>query len=194
MPPTTPPEPEQGEITQLLQHWRGGDEQAREQLIRRVYDTLHKLADRQFARERSGHTLQPTALVHEAFMNLDGSRIDWRDRNHFYATVARAMRRLLVDHARARQRAIRGGDRIRVDLTGSELPAPEPHVDLLALDDALERLAGHSQRAADIMELTYFGGLDRQAVAEVLSIGSRTVDRDLSLARAWLRRQLDGEG
>ena len=193
MPPTRPSEQEQGEITQLLQHWRGGDEQARERLIQRVYDTLHSLARRQFARERSGHTLQPTILVHEAFMNLDGSNVDWRDRNHFFATVARAMRRLLVDHARARQRAIRGGDRIRVDLTGSNLAGPEPHVDMLALDEALQRLARHSQRAADIMELTYFGGLDRNAVAEVLDIGSRTVDRDLNLARAWLRRQLDAD-
>ncbi len=180
-----------GEITRLLHHWRAGDEGARELLIQRVYDTLHQLANRQFARERAGHTLQPTALVHEVFMNLDGSNVDWRDRNHFYATVARAMRRLLVDHARRRQRAMRGGDRVRVELTGSKLAAPEPHVDLLALDEALERLAEHSPRAAEIMELTYFGGLNRDAVAEVLGIGARTVDRDLSLARAWLRRKLE---
>lgn len=181
-------------ITRLLHKWKDGDENARDALIPLVYDSLHRLADQQFARERPGHTLQPTVLVHEAFLSLDDCGVEWRDRNHFYAIAARAMRRVLVDHARARLRKKRGGSRVRVDLTASEIPSPAPDADLLVLDEALGRLARHSERTSQILELTYFGGLTRDAVATVLNVSSRTVDRDLSLGRAWLRRELEASG
>lgn len=180
----------QEDITRLLHDWRGGSEQARDALMPLVYDVLHRLANQQFSRERSDHTLQPTALVHEAFLNLDGSSVDWQDRNHFYAVAARMMRRVLVDHARGRSRSKRGGDRIRVDLATADIRSPAPEADLLVLDEALTRLAEHSERTVRILELAYFGGLTREAVADVLGISSRTVDRDLKLGRAWLRNQL----
>ena len=182
------------QITRLLQGWRGGDERAMEALMPLVYDSLHRLADRQFAGERCGHTLQPTALVHEAFLSLGNSDIEWQDRNHFYAVAASAMRRILVDHARARLRKKRGGGHFRVDLTASGIPAPVPDAGMLTLDDALARLARHSERTSRILELTYFGGLNRDDVASVMSVSSRTVDRDLSLGRAWLRRELEVHG
>lgn len=179
------------EITRLLHQWQDGDEGARDALMPLVYDTLHRLADQQFAHERPGHTLQPTALVHEAFLSLEDNSIEWRDRHHFYAIAARAMRRILVDHARAKLRKKRGGERLRVDLTTSDIPAPTPDADVLILDDALGRLAEVSERTSRILELTYFGGLTRDAVAGVMNVSNRTVDRDLSLGRAWLRRELE---
>lgn len=181
-------------ITRLLHKWKDGDEGARDSLMPLVYDTLHHLANQQFGREQAGHTLQPTALVHEAFLSLENSEIEWQDRQHFYAVAARAMRRILVDHARMKLRNKRGGNRLRVDLTGSDIPAPAPDADILILDDALDRLADHSERTSRILELTYFGGLSRDAVAGVMNISSRTVDRDLNLGRAWLRRRLDASG
>ncbi len=183
---------QQRELTRLLHQWQGGDAAARDQLMPLVYDTLHRLADQQFARERPDHTLQPTALIHEAFLNLDRSRIAWQDRQHFYAMVASTMRHVLVDHARARLRQKRGGDRLRVDLSGDEIPAPAADADLLALDHALSRLAGRSERISRVLELIYFGGLTRSDVADLTNTSPRTVDRDLSLGRAWLRRELDG--
>lgn len=179
-----------GEITQLLHQWQNGDAQARDALMTLVYDVLHRLAEQQFARERPDHTLQPTALVHEAFLCLENSDIHWQDRHHFCAIAARMMRRILVDHARAKARQKRGDPRLRIELTLSDIPAPEPNADILILDNALDRLADYSERTSRILELIYFGGLTRDAVANVMEISSSTVDRDLKLGRAWLRRAL----
>jgi len=182
---------ETSEITRLLQNWNQGDAGSRDRLMRLVYDRLHRLADQHFSGERSGHTLQPTALVHEAFLNLEKVDVEWRDRDHFYALVAQMMRRLLVDHARSRARLKRGGDQLKVDLESGDVSSPAPSADLLALDAALTKLASHSQRTARTLELIYFGGLTQDAVAEVLGISRRTVDRDLKLGRAWLRTELE---
>lgn len=178
-------------ITSLLRDWRTGDVVARDALLTHVYNALHRLAARQFSRERPDHTLQPTALVNEAFLNLDASDIDWQSRNHFYALAARTMRRILVDYARNRNRGKRGGSRVRVEIADDHLAMPAPDTDMLALDQALEELAGQSDRTARVLELTYFAGLTREAVADLLEVSSRTVDRDLKLGRAWLQRRLE---
>ncbi|MEN1729005.1 MAG: ECF-type sigma factor [Pseudomonadota bacterium] len=179
------------EITRLLRHWSRGDDHARDQLLPVVYDRLHQLADRQFSRERKNHTLQATALVHEAFISLESVNVDWRSRDHFYALVAQVMRRLLVDHARSRSRQKRGGGRLQVEFDDRALSQPAPSTDLLALDDALNRLADNSGRIARALELTYFGGLTQDRVAQVLEVSRRTVDRDLKLGRAWLKSELE---
>jgi RNA polymerase sigma factor (TIGR02999 family) len=178
------------EITRLLRHWSRGDDNARDRLLSVVYDRLHRLANQQFSRERDNHTLQATALVHEAFISLDAVDIDWQGRDHFYALVAQVMRRLLVDHARSRSRLKRGGDRLQVELEDSWHSEPAPSADLLALDDALNRLAAQSERIARTLELTYFGGLTQEQVADVVGVSRRTVDRDLKLGRAWLKSEL----
>lgn len=178
------------EITRLLHQWKGGDLEARGTLIPVVYQTLRRLAERQFAGENPGHTLQPTALVHEAFLNLESSDVDWRDRQHFYAVAARAMRHILVDHARGKLRLKRGGGELQLDIDLDQIAAPEAAADLIALDQALDQLEAQSERTARVLELTYFGGLARDAVAEIMEISSRSVDRDLSIGRAWLRKQL----
>lgn len=177
-------------ITRMLLDWRTGDTAARDALMSYVYNSLHRLAARQLSNERADHTLQPTALVNEAFLNIDGSAIDWQSRNHFYALVARTMRRILVDHARARSRGKRGGDRMRVDMTTSNLATPAPDTEMLTLDQALDDLAVNSERTAQVLELTYFGGMTRNSVADHLNISTRTVDRDLKLGRAWLHKRL----
>jgi len=181
------------QITRLLRHWRSGDQEACEQLMTLVYQRLHELADRQFARERSGHTLQPTALVNEAFLNLEANDIDWQDSNHFYALAAQVMRNLLVDHARSRSRAKRGGDLVRIDLDASQASVEPPSVDMLNFDQALGELAENNSRTARVLELTYFGGLTQESIAALLDVSRRTVDRDLKLGRAWLRSRLSSD-
>lgn len=185
------PASDKTEITRLLQNWNQGDIGSRDRLMGLVYDRLHRLADQHFAGERSSHTLQPTALVHEAFLNLDKVDVEWRDRDHFYALVAQMMRRLLVDHARSRARLKRGGDQLQIDLDSDGISSPAPSTNLLALDAALTRLASQSERTAKTLELIYFGGLTQNAAADVLGISRRTVDRDLKLGRAWLRAELE---
>jgi RNA polymerase sigma factor (TIGR02999 family) len=181
----------QREITRLLHDWNNGDDHAADALMSAVYERLRQLAAQHFASERSGHTLQATALVHEAFLGLRSVEIDWQDRNHFYALATQMMRRLLVDHARARARQKRGGGQLHVQLELVDLDTPAPTVDLLTLDDALSRLAEGSVRTARALELTYFGGLTQDDVAGVLGVSRRTVDRDLKLGRAWLRSVLE---
>ena len=185
-----------GEVTRLLRAWRGGDAVAHEELLRRVYDELKRVAASQLRGERGGHTLQPTALVHEAFMRLCGqTRVDWQDRRHFFAIAATTMRRVLVDHARARladKRAHR-----RVTLTGgaevfADGDAELPPEKLLDLDRALDRLAASFPRAARVVELHFFSGLEFAEVAAAVEVAPRTVMRDWSFARAWLRRELRG--
>lgn len=183
------------EITHLLKDWGGGDRAALERLLPLVYDELRQLARAQLRRERPDHTLQPTALVHEAFLRLAGQReAAGANRSQFFSLAARLMRRVLVDHARARQAAKRGGPAARLSLAGLEIEIPEMAVDFLDLDRALDRLAAAFERPARIVELRFFGGLEVEEVAALLAVSERTVKRDWSFARAWLLRELGSSG
>lgn len=181
--------PHAGEITRLLREWSDGDAAALESLTPLVYGELQQIARRLFGRESPGHTLQPTALVHEAYEKLIGVDTDWRDRTHFYALAARMMRRLLVNHANARNAAKRGGDALRVTLDESAVGSSADE-DLLDLDEALSRLAGFDERMASILELHYFGGLTHEQAARVVGVSEPTSRRDLRLAKAWLRKYM----
>jgi RNA polymerase sigma factor (TIGR02999 family) len=180
-----------GEVTALLRRWQTGQHDALDDLLSLVYRELKALARTQLKRERSGHTLQPTALVHEAFLRLvDQRRVDWRDRGHFYAIAAQAMRRVLVDHARRRLAQKRGAGPDLVALgPGLDVSVPEP-VRLLALDDALCALAALDPRQAGIVELRYFGGLSVEDIASALGVSAATVKREWASARLWLQREL----
>jgi len=179
-----------GEITQLLNKWQGGDKQAGDALTPLIYDELHKLAGRIFRSEKNGHTLQPTALVHEVYAKLVDVEVSWQDRAHFFSLTARMMRRLLVNHANAKNAAKRGGGAIRVTLDESKTPAVDADADLLDLDDALTGLTKVDPRKAELIELQYFGGLSFREMEEVTGLSSSTLDRDLRLARAWLKDRL----
>ncbi|MBK9062706.1 MAG: sigma-70 family RNA polymerase sigma factor [Acidobacteria bacterium] len=190
-PNPTPP----GDVTGLLLAWNGGDREALEKLVPLVYDELRKRARRALAKERRGHTLQPTALVHEAYMRLvDQSRVPWQDRFHFYAVSARAMRQVLVDHARRRLADKRDGGKTFVPLSraGDEAATPPPSLDVLALDQALERLASLDPRQAKLVELRVYGGLTIDEAAEALEVSAATVSRDWRHAEAWLHREMAG--
>jgi RNA polymerase sigma factor (TIGR02999 family) len=187
--PTTGPD----EVSQLLLRWKGGDERAFQQLLPVVYEELKRLARRQLRGEAPGHTLQTTALVHEAYLRLVGADVGWEGRGHFFAVAAQVMRRVLVDHARNRGRAKRGGGRVAVPLQDELAAAPGRTPDLLALDEALERLSALDRRKAQVVELLYFGGLNYDEVAETLQISPATVHRDLRMAKAWLYRELMGD-
>ena len=179
--------------TQLLLAWTAGDRRALDQMLPLVYDELHRLASGYLARERPDHTLQPTALVHEAFLRLINQReVDWRNRAQFLGVAAGLMRRILVNHARDRAAEKRGGERERVSLSLVEVPSGGPDVDLIALEDALERLAKLDERKAKVVELRFFGGLSSEEVAEVLGVSRATVEREWSFARAWLFDALGG--
>ncbi|HYT66733.1 MAG TPA: sigma-70 family RNA polymerase sigma factor [Vicinamibacterales bacterium] len=180
-----------GDVTRLLQAWRHGDTAALEQLTPIVYDELRRLAARYMRRERPGHTLQTSALINEAYLRLvDARGVQWQNRAHFFGVSAQVMRHILVDFARARQNLKRGGGAQPVSLDAVMVSVPERGTDLLALDEALERLAALSPRQSRVVELRYFGGLTEEEVAEVLSISPRTVRNDWGLARAWLYREL----
>jgi len=180
----------------MLESWSAGNPEALERLMPLVYDELRRVASRHLGRERREHTLQPTALVHEAYLRLvDQRSAKWRSRAQFFAVAARVMRRILVDHARARGAAKRGQGAVRVsldDVRPPAAPARGDEVDLVALDAALERLADLDERQARIVELRYFAGLSIEETAGALGIGAATVKRDWALARAWLRRELEG--
>ena len=179
------------EVTQLLLAWSDGDQAAFEQLVPLIYEELRRLARRHMGRERVGHTLQTTALVNEAYLRLiDAQRVRWQNRAHFFAVSAQLMRRILVDFARAKRSDKRGGGAEQVSLDEALVVSPERGADLLALDEALCRLADLSPRQSRVVELRYFGGLNEEEVAEVLKVSPRTVRSDWSLARAWLRREL----
>ncbi len=161
------------------------------QLVPLVYDELRELAQKYFRHERPGHTLQPTAVVHEAYMRLvDESRVDWQGRTHFRAICARVMRQVLVDHARARKRVRRGGGRAPLSLESAVAPLELEGLDPVELHDALERLAALDAREARVVELRFFGGLSVEEVAETLGVSTRTVEGDWSHAKAWLHAQL----
>jgi RNA polymerase sigma factor (TIGR02999 family) len=178
-------------VTLVLEQMRKGDKGAADKLLPLVYDEFRALARHYLAQERANHTLQPTALVHEAYMKLvDQTRVDWQGRSHFFAVAAQAMRRILVDHARSRQRDKRGGGRARVVLDEAVALSPQKDEDVLALDEALERLAALDPRQAKVVELRFFGGLSVEEVAEALKVSKRTVEGDWTFARAWLSREL----
>ncbi len=181
-------------VSRLLLAWREGDAVARDQLLTHVYDELHRLAERHLRSEDPGHTLQATALIHEAFLRLVDADVQWTGRAHFFAIAARVMRRILVDHAKARRRAKRGGGAARVSLDSALLLAPEPDGDLIELDDALTRLQELDERKAKAVELHYFGGLTYDETAQVLGISAATVHRELRMAKAWLYHELAGGG
>lgn len=179
-------------VTRLLARCRAGDEDALERVLPLLYAELRRLAGLQLSRERSGHTLQPTALVHEAWLQLVAQEArDYENRRHFLALAATAMRRVLRHHAERRAADKRGGGEQRLDLADIASVLEAPSADFLGLDAALDRLARMDPRAARIVELRFFGGLTIEEVAEVLETSSRTVEREWRVARAWLRRELE---
>lgn len=178
------------EITGLLKDWADGSEAALEQLTPLVYNELRRLAQHLFARERSGHTLQPTALVHEVFANLIDAEVTWQNRAHFFALSARMMRRMLVNHANARRAAKRGGDAVKVTLDESLISGGDSDTEILELDDALTQLAELDRRKAELVELQYFSGLTFREMEEVTGLSSSTLDRELRFSRAWLKDRL----
>lgn len=185
----------QPEITQLLADWAGGDEGALERLTPLVYAELRAIAARQLRREDAGHTLQPTALVHEAFMRLFANEpTRWQDRAHFFAVCARIMRHVLTDHARGHLRAKRGGGAMHLPLEAAETVVQPQGVDHVALDDALRALEAFDPRKGRIVELRYFVGLGIDETAEVLHISPMTVRREWTRAKAWLYRELAAGG
>jgi len=181
-------------ITQLLIAWGDGEREALDQLVPLVYDDLRRLAAGYMGRETPGHALQPTALVHEAYVRLiDQRRVQWRNRAHFFGVAANMMRRILVDDARKRRAEKRGGAAERITLTGDDIAAPEQHdIDVLALHEALERLASFDPQQARIVELRYFGGLTIEETAEVIGMSPATIVREWTIAKAWLRADMSG--
>jgi RNA polymerase sigma factor (TIGR02999 family) len=180
------------EVTRILNAIGQGDANAAGQLLPLVYDELRSLAAKKMAQEAAGQTLQPTALVHEAYLRLVGGDEPprWNSRGHFFAAAAEAMRRILIDNARRKGRQKRGGERVRVGLDAVEPAAAAPDDDLLALDEALSRLAEADPTAAELVKLRYFAGLSIPQAAEALGIGARSADRLWAYARAWLRAAL----
>jgi RNA polymerase sigma-70 factor (ECF subfamily) len=179
------------QVSKLLLAWSEGEEGAYEQLVPLVYEELHRLAKRYMGKERSGHTLQTSALVNEAYLRLVGAKeVRWQNRAHFFAVSARMMRRILVDFARAKHELKRGGGALQVSLAEALAVSPEPGSDLVALDEALTRLALLHPRQAEVVEMRYFGGLSEEEVAQVLKVSLRTVQKDWRLARLWLYREL----
>ena len=179
-------------VTQLLGRWRNGDREALDSLIPLVYEELRRIAQHYLRNERPGHTLQSTALVHEAYVRMIQQDLpDWQNRAHFFAVAAQLMRQILVDHARAYRADKRGGGVCNVTLDEAEEDALQVDVDILALDDALKTLSAMDRQQGEVVELRFFGGLSIEDTAEVLGISSSTVKRDWITARAWLHRELD---
>ena len=185
---------ERTDVTTLLVAWSDGQAAAGDELIETVYGELRRIARGYLRRERTDHSLTPTALVHEAYVRLvDQRRVRWQNRAHFFAIAARVMRRILVDHARARGSLKRGNSR-KVPLVDADRAHDPPSVDVLALDVALDHLATIDSRQSQLVELRFFGGLTVDEIAEVLGVAAITVKRDWALARAWLYRELRGDG
>jgi RNA polymerase sigma-70 factor, ECF subfamily len=182
------------QVTALLRAWREGDDGALDALLPLVDAELRRIGKQYMARERAGHTLQPTAVVNEAFLRLiDARQIDWQDRAHFLGIAARLMRRVLIDHARNRGYQKRGGGHRSVPLDEVQLTSSPPDVDLIGLDRALETLAAVDPRKSRVVELRYFGGLSVEETAQVLSVSTDTIKRDWRFAKLWLLRSLQGD-
>ena len=182
-------------MTELLLKWREGDEAALDRLVPIVHDELRRIARRCMAGERAGHSLQATALVNEAYLRLiDVQHVNWQNRAHFLAMSARLMRRILVDYARSKGYQKRGGGAVKVTFDEGLPVAAEPAMDLVALDDALKVLATVDERKSRVIELRFFGGLSVEETATVLAVSPETIMRDWKLAKAWLMRELRGEG
>lgn len=187
------------EVTALLGAWRCGDDDALAQLLEAVFDHLRRIAQRHMSRERKDHTLQPTALVHEAFLRLIDNRVEWQDRGHFFAVSTRLMRRILVDHARAAGRSKRGGEDVRIPLyeaegEGDGSQRPVDAIDLVDLDRALHALEKVSLQGCRALELCYLAGLSYPEIADALQTSRATVGRELRFARAWVRHYLSPAG
>ena len=176
-------------ITRLLREWSDGDRQAIDELMPLVYDELHRQAHRRLRNERAGHSFQTTDLIHEAYLKLaEYPGAQWEGRNQFFAFAARIMRNILVDHARSKRRHKRDG--LRISLTKADPASPEQDLDLIALDQALDRLSGIDEQQVRIVELRYFGGLSLESTAAALKISRATTARDWNVARIWLHREL----
>lgn len=185
-------EQQTSEITQILQDWNGGNEAAKEQLLPFVYDELRRQARFLMSSERSNHTLQPTALVHEAFLRLsEQTGIEWRDRSHFYGFASRIMRQILVDHARLHAAAKRGSHPIHFSIDDVQIPIEERAEAILTLNEVLERLEEFDEQQAKIVEMRFFGGMNNEEIAKHLDISERTVGREWQAARLWLYRELN---
>jgi RNA polymerase sigma factor (TIGR02999 family) len=183
----------QSETTVLLKALSAGDQKGVDRLMELVYGELRQIARRYMARERVAHTLEPTALVNEAFMKLIGQdRVDWQNRSHFMAVASQSMRRILVDHARSRNREKRGGGRPQIIMDDALTLVPGRDADVLAVDEALEKLAELDATQAKIVEMRFFGGMSVEEVAEALDMPKRSVERQWTKTRAWLRRELEG--
>ena len=181
-------------VTAILNDIEQGDPHAADQLLPLLYDELRRLAAQNLTGEAAGHTLQPTALVHEAYLRLVGSEDQphWNSRGHFFGAAAQAMRRILVEYARRKQSIKHGGNLDRQSIQADQLAAPEPHEDLLALNEALNKLAIENKQAADLVHLRYFAGLSLADAGKMLAISPRTAGRLWAYARAWLRREVEG--
>jgi RNA polymerase sigma-70 factor (ECF subfamily) len=187
--PTSP------EVTGLLTEWCNGDKTALDRLVPVVEKELHRIAHNYMYREHPGHTLQTTALVNEAFLGLmDQTRVRWQNRAHFFGIAATIMRRILLNYARDQKRNKRGGGAILVSLSEGDVMSSEQSIELIALDDALNRLASVDERKSRVVEMRYFGGLSVEETAEVLKVSLVTVERDWKYARAWLKREITHEG
>jgi RNA polymerase sigma factor (TIGR02999 family) len=182
----------QAGVTRLLAQWADGDRKAMEDLLPLVYDELRRLANSYLRRENPGHTLQSTALVHEAYLRLVDQDINWQSRAHFFGIAAQMMRRILVDHARAKNAEKRGDGACKVTLEEGLLSTESRDVDILALDQALTRLAEFDKQQSQIVELRFFGGLSIEDTAEILKVSPATVKRDWAMAKAWLFREMQG--
>ena len=178
------------DITELLRAWTGGDKRSLDELTPLVYQHLHRMAEKLFRSERSNHTLQPTALVNEAFSQMIHADVAWQDRSHFFALAARLMRRILVDHARSRSAGKRGGSAVHLSLEDLDLVAAEAGDDVLNLNEALDRLAEVDSRKSQILELHFFGGLTFEEMSEVLGVSVSTLTRELRFAKAWVKVRL----
>ena len=182
--------PDRQFVTQLLQQWGGGNQEALDKLMPVVYEQLHKLAANCLRSERPDHTLRATALVHEAYLRLVDSDVNFHDRVHFYAVSARILRRILVDYAKTKNRQKRGGEFEKIPLDDAVVVGPQADRGIIELDEAMQRLAAHDQRKSELIELLFFGGLTYDEAAEALKISPATVHRELTLAKAWLHREL----
>jgi len=181
-------------ITEMLAGYARGDKEALDQLMPVVYEELRRQAARYLRREQPGHTLQTTALIHEAYVRLvDQRNVQWQNRAHFFGIAAQLMRRILVDHARAKKRVKRGGSDVRVSLADADVAVKGQELDVVAVDEALQRLAALDEQQSRVVELRFFSGLTVEETAEVMGISKATVKRDWAMAKAWLHRELSGE-